>query len=264
MVILLPNQTIAFQKNGESFNDYNYKITTQKTDYCQAVRNGELTYFQVQVTPETGNNLITNGDFLNSLSFWNATGIGSWTQSGTLGAIGVGSPSIQLSQNIIWTANRTHRIDFDVTDIDDGSTLTITAPAGTIIGGTTAVDSEMGVSSYSFFIIPTSGGLQTITFSASGRVAIDNLAAYLLSDPVFTLRDCDTQTPQAAIGVTQRFEDKITYSASWTEIPEGCYNLCLENAGDFEYNYAERAMCLEMENGESLLTEDGECILWYG
>lgn len=265
MVIVLPNQAISLQVNGQTTNEYNFSITQQKTDFCQQVRESQLTYFQVQVTPETETNLITNGDFLTDLLFWTASGIGSWTQSGTLGAIGNGSPSIQLSQSIIWTANRTHRIDFDVTDIDSGAILGTTRPSGSLIGGVTTVNYAMGVGSYSFYLIPSAGGLQTLTFSAMfGRVAIDNLAVYLLSEPVFTLRDCDSQTPQSTVGIVQRFEDKITYSASWTGIPDGCYNLCLENAGDFDYNYASRALCLTDNADNPILDSDGDCIQWYG
>lgn len=265
MVILLPNQAIAFQKNGESFNDYNYRITTQKTDYCQAVRNGELTYFQVQVTPETGTNLITNGDFLTNLNFWTQTPAASYLWDGTLGAVALGVVS-SLSQNIILTANRTHRIDFEVTGIIDGAKVFVTPlVTHSQIGGTALVDFAMGTGTYSLYFIPSVGGLQQIAISniISGKVSsVRNISVYELSEPVWTLRDCETQTPQASVGVVQRFEDKITYSASWTSIPDGCYNICLENSGDFEYNYAERDLCLNTESGESILQEDGDCITW--
>lgn len=264
MVIVLPNQTVSLIKNGESFSDYNYRITTQKWDYCQQVRDGQLTYFQVQVTPETGTNLFTNGDFLINLNGWTQTG--SWVWSSVLGA---GSSNVAtLSQNIIVTANRTHRIDFDVTAMSIGGKIGVfPLMTHSTIGGTQTVDASMGLGSYSLYFIPTAGGLQTIAFqnlNGGQSVFIDNLAIYELTEPIFTIRDCETQTPQAALGVVQRFEDRITYSGSWTEIEDGCYNICLENAGDFEYNYAERAMCLTLENGESLLAEEGDCITWYG
>lgn len=235
------------------------EITGQKTDYCQQIRDSQLTYFQVKVSEETGQSVVTNGSFATNLNFWTQTGL--WLYSAPWGA----STAVvggQLTQQVILTANRTYRFDYDITLAADGARVVLIAP--TSIGGTPIATQE---GSYSAYFVTTLGGLQTIGFlNTAGITAfIRNVAIYLLSEPVFTLRECDTGTVQGAVGVVQRFEDKITYSASWTDVPDGCYQICLENAGDFEYNYAERALCLTLENSESLLAESGEeCILWYG
>lgn len=263
-VRLIPNQLVKLY-DTETLNQRNKRLTLDYRQYCQIVREGQTTMFQLQLLPDS-ENLITNGDFQNDISSWNVANPTWRFASGQLQGekTDFGSPNIEQSFTAV--VGKTYVVRGTARFTNLTSSLTIVPNSG--LGTVVYAASEYGTTSFEFeaFFVATIVN-PVLVFLLSGNIRdlvyIDDVVVYSLSQPTVTLETCNGDFV-ATIPVFAQSSDYVSYAVDWTERPEGCYRICIDGIDDTQKNYLDRALALGTEGGAPLELEQGGFIKWFG
>ena len=264
---LIPNQTVTLIENDETLNQRNSRLFWDRREFCQLIKNNQVTQFQMKVTPVSGNNLIANGDFNGNLNSWTRNPIYLFIYlNGKANSVSSTTQLAQLYQPTPILANKTYRVDFDVAFFGDGQTfLSVNLDSSTPIGGSLILDSVNFVDgTYSTYWRTGTVSTTNITFGVntsdlSSYVTIDNVTLYELTEPIVTLEDCNGNYIKD-INTVARYKDYITYTHPWTQA-DGCYRLCFYNTNDdSSFNLLGEGLCIVDERNAAFFDEKSECI----
>lgn len=274
-VNIIPNQVVKLF-DTENFNQRNKRLTQDYRQYCQLVREEQTSMFQIQVTPETGDELLTNADFDSALTGWNYDYDivnGFWQVSGTSqvqGKIGFAGFT-DLLQNVTLTANKMYRLRADVLNVVSSTNLSIRmiAVAGESYDKTWYINDigkQQNILTMYFF---TNGYTDfdikfVITGGLDNLVYLSAISLVELSEPVVTIEDCDGGVTQRTLTPFSRAEDRINYAIEWFGLTERCYRVCVTNVDDLDFNYLDRSLALSTEGGQPIELEQGGLLRWYG
>lgn len=266
-VNLIGNQLVKLY-SVEDFNERNKRLTWDTRTYCQVVREEQITMFQVQVTPQTDDELISNWDFDDSpisLPDWNIIS-GSWINNNGI-AIGenTGSSFAQITQSVVLDANSYYIIEFDLEYLSSGATFQVSVapvPDYNNFAGIAVTDTG----EYKLSFVSDQSTNATIIIKVSGirpRGGIDFISMKKLSTPTVTVEDCEGVTKRTLVPFA-REQDYINYSVEWFGLPFGCYRICMTDVDDLNYNYLEFALALGTEGGSPIMMEEGGLLKWMG
>lgn len=258
--ILLPNQTVSLIENDEDFNERNARLMWDRRQFCQLVKTGQQTSFQLRLTPHTGDNLVANGDFTDNTMFsWTVTPLPgfSWTaqngESYYVPLFGSGvNHQVDISQNVPIQANRTYRLTFRL-DFNDpfnaGGILTLIAllNSATVIGGEVTFQSSTHAPGYYTTYWRTDAAIVSNALSFTGlsttvlrNIILDEIILTELTEPIVTLEKCDGTYVQD-INLVQRDSDMITYYHHWNTTEnlteDECYRICILGTAGTDFNY---------------------------
>lgn len=269
MVIEIPNQPISFIRDGESINQKNARLMWDRRVYCQLVKTSQTQQFQFQVTPETGINLVANGEFVSGFNSWTRDPLSSWQIIGGK-ATSTSFTNFNLSQVVPISANKTYKLQFDIffSPPDEGlvpsAYINLFVFLGNLnaIGGSYQIDDfNQGSGTYVIYFRGSSVGDSTLLFnlfnanSFTRFVSLDNISLYILTEPILVLEDCNGNYIRDITSI-QRFEDKVTYTHSWENETDGqCYKFCLYGSDNLSLNYLQGAFCLKDNSGICLTDE---------
>lgn len=270
-VNIIPNQLIQLVPlNGEDQNELNHRLMWDYRNYCQVVRTEQTTMFQVQLTPETGENIIPNGDFDDStvyLANWNLlSGTGqAWNGLAVIRSFGVPFADIQQTVNV--EQNSYYYIEFEVQDITPNSQVVVSVLPTPDYGNFAALAAnEPGT--YRFYFKSLSSTTASIDITLTGalrpQVNMEFVNMIKMSYPAVTVKTCETETLVRTVLPIDVQEDRANYAIDWYGLDYGCYRICLSGIDDLTYNYLAYALALGAENGAPLMMEDGGFINWFG
>lgn len=268
---VIPNQLIdLIPYNGEDNNELNHRLMWDYRNYCQVVRTEQTTMFQVQLTPETGDNIIPNGDFDDNtvyLANWNITGGTAQPYNGLAVIRSFGVPFGGINQNVNVSQNSYYYIEFEVQDITPNSQVVVTVNPTPDYGNTSALAvTEPGT--YKFYFQSLQSTMASIDITLTGalrpQVNMEFVNMIKMSYPAVTVEGCDNGVTYRTVLPVDVQEDRANYAIEWNGLDYGCYRICLTGIDDLTYNYLEYALALGAENGAPLMMEDGGFVNWFG
>lgn len=261
MIEIIKNQPVSFHVGDYDFNTKNKRCTQDNIEFCQSVKPGDKTMFQMLSSPKTGQNIVTNGNFSNGLSGWTTIPPGGW------GTIYTGAAFANVNLAVIFQyvpieANKIYRIKWDVTLIGISSYFSLTTPPE-VWGDTTSPVGETGTFTTWISTGNTTNTSGFLIFQLIGSAgAIDNIEMLEMSQPVIYIADANGNN---VLNVTdiEYFFDHVQATFVWPEL-SGKHTICVQGMDDLDYNYLSDSLCLGLENGGALLQENGYCIKWFG
>lgn len=268
-VNLIGNQLVKLY-SVEDFNERNKRLTWDTRTYCQVVREEQITMFQVQVTPQTDDELISNWDFDDSpiaLPDWNIIA-GDWiSDNGMAVGMSAGTGVAIISQNVVLEADAYYIIEFDVSDFDRFGTHVTVSIIPTPDYDNFAAITVNTEGTHVFYFYSEQSITADIFIAIDGtirpRASIDFISMKKLSTPTVTVEDCEGVTKRTLVPFA-REQDYINYSVEWFGLPFGCYRICITEIDDLNYNYLNIALAIGDENGAPILDEEGGIIKWMG
>lgn len=268
-VRLIPNQLVKLF-DTETLNQRNKRLTLDYRTYCQIVRDGQTTMFQVQMLTE-GESIITNGGFEVDISGWNVI-IPQWQYAtGRLQGKVDSSITASISQGLTMTSGGTYELTLTIQFTNATSSLTVqlTDTAQTNQSTVTYTAAEYGTSPFTvtqyWYVGSSTVGYIMMELAGNIRdlVYIDDVSLYELTEPTVTLETCGGVLVET-VPVFARSNDYLSYAVNWLGKDEGCYRVCMTGIDDTEKNYLDNALALATEGGAPLELEQGGYLKWYG
>lgn len=285
-LVFIPNQAVQFVSFGDKdFNERNADCKGDTTEFCQIAHPDYPTQFQIKLTPDTGEELLTNGDFDTDLSGWTEDPAIAWEWNvldGEPSALGFTDQfigDISLTQSFTVVSGQAYKIVIDVcsfTNTNDsegslyvGAVDSMSNPAGVFTG--IGSDSNPITQEGEYTIMFVSGVDDTIDFSiwlSPGVVGDPNnlvsanicsISVMSVTLPTVTLQDCDGNHVADIVDIVYA-DEYATVTVDWSNYDEGCYKICVFPEQDTGENLFGDLLCITDELGNPIVDQNNNCI----
>lgn len=277
-VNVISNQLVKLYAS-EDFNTRNDKCTWDTRTYCQVVRPEQTTMFQVQVTPQTGDDILTNGDFNDATGWSSVNPIWVFYNGQYRGLIGPDIPTASSSQSVAVDASSYYCLEFNIDSIHGDNVC-----AGVGLSGTPNAGNQNGIivsepGTYKLYFKSTIGMITSTSVNVVLSVVPCDAGEFLkegdfvvwdyihftkLTTPVVTIEDLSGVTKRTLTPFAQE-QDRINYAIDWFGLTtETSYRVCVTGVDDLDFNFLDYALALGTEGGAAIELEEGGFLKWYG
>jgi len=247
MIKPIKGQSVSLlQSTDVEFNEKNEACTFDNETYCQNIYKNQFTQFQVQLTPTTGIDLTTNGNFANTINSWDLVGDIVGVHSTLFG----GSASLlsdtngRLRQTINGlTIGAYYCIETTIRDFNrlnpsliSNAVLFVDA-IGSVGNNSLFYNGNSNISIRDAKIkvwFTASATTHNISvFLANSSVVVEYVTMYELSRPQAQLTECDGGAILDASVLL--YKDKGIITVNWDNpavIVDNCYKICVTQIGN--------------------------------
>ena len=228
MITIKDRGAVAFLEEGETpFDEISSSdCNCVGREFCQIVHSGDTTPFQVEVSEDTGTNIVTNGTFATDTSWTKGTG---WTIAGGVG-VHTSSGGGALSQSIAAIkASTYYKIVFTINTYSNSQTLSVV-----FAGDTVKTLNATGTYTVYWFTDAILGGT-TLSFTphATTNLTIDNVSVTQMTTISYGIKDLNDDVVKIVYdgtGITY-YQTMASIEVDWSTIEDGCYRLFLIENG---------------------------------
>jgi len=247
MIKPIKGQSVSLLTSTDvEFNEKNEACTFDNETYCQNIYKNQFTQFQVQLTPTTGIDLTTNGNFANNINSWTLVGdiigVHSLLYGGSASLIADTSGSLRQTINGL-TIGSHYYVETTVRDFNRvnpslicNASLFVDA-IGLVGDGILFYNSTANISIRDmkikvwFTATATTHNISVLLTNSS--VVVEYVKMYELSRPQAQLTECDGGAVLDASVLL--YKDKAIITVNWDNpavIVDNCYRICVTQIGN--------------------------------